>query len=157
MGHYNFIQDLEQAKKTEEKVAQLLIKEYGATDISFLNTNEYDISATMSGAKLTFEIKEDFMCQFTGNVAVEFASRGKPSGIEVSNADYYVYVIHSKSDGKKIVEYLLYRTSELKRMIEDNLYFRIVSGGDPGSNTKNYLFSHDVFVNHGVRFALENV
>jgi hypothetical protein len=33
-------------------------------------------------------------------------------------------------------------------MIEDELYHRIVVGGDPGSNSKNYLFKLKVIMDN---------
>ena len=39
------------------------------------------------------EVKTDFIAHKTGNIAIEFQSRGKPSGISITEADYYVYLI----------------------------------------------------------------
>jgi hypothetical protein len=37
------------------------------------------------------EVKRDFRCLETKNVFVEYESRGKPSGIATSEADYYCF------------------------------------------------------------------
>jgi hypothetical protein len=42
------------------------------------------------------EVKTDFMTKNTGNIAVEFESRGKPSGIAVTKADHWVFHIPNK-------------------------------------------------------------
>ena len=39
----------------------------------------------------TIEVKYDLQAMLTGNVYVEYHSRGKPSGIAVSQADYYCF------------------------------------------------------------------
>jgi len=39
------------------------------------------------------EVKLDSMAHTTGNVFIEYSSRGKPSGIAVTDADYYLYII----------------------------------------------------------------
>jgi hypothetical protein len=44
---------------------------------------------------------------------------------------------------KKIGVYVI-PTNNLRKMIEDKNYFRIVNGGDVGSNSMNYLFKLDV-------------
>jgi hypothetical protein len=156
MGNYDFKRDLVVAKKSEKNVANILIKTYkDVDDITFSDNGDYDILAVIDGERFTIEVKEDFMCSFTGNVALEFECRGKPSGINTSKADYYIYIIHSKRNGKKIKEYMRYKIDDLKVMVKDKKYFRIVSGGDPGSNTKNYLFKYDVFVGAGTSLQLE--
>lgn len=145
MGNYKFKDDLEVAKATEKEIALLLQNKYNANIIGFEDSNKYDILAEMKGKEFTFEIKEDLMCEKTGNVSLEFEYRGKPSGISVSQADFYIYKIHAK-DG---IKYVLHPTGVLKKMVEDKLYFRVVSGGDPGSNTMNYLFKYDTFAGKG--------
>jgi hypothetical protein len=42
------------------------------------------------------EVKTDFMTKNTGNIAVEFESRGNPSGIAVTKADHWVFHIPNK-------------------------------------------------------------
>jgi len=143
MANYNFIKDLTVAKKTEKEVAAILEKKYNAKILEFGKDHRYDILALIDGKEVSFEVKEDFMCQHTNNIAVEFECRGKKSGINTTEADYYIYVVPKAGD---VTAYIMYKTSEIIRKIEDKKYFRIVNGGDPGSNTKNYLFKYSVFL-----------
>lgn len=39
----------------------------------------------------TVEVKNDLQALDTGNVFIEYSSRGKPSGISTSKADYYCF------------------------------------------------------------------
>jgi hypothetical protein len=39
------------------------------------------------------EVKIDFMAHTSGNLFIEYFSRGKPSGIAVTDAEYYLYII----------------------------------------------------------------
>jgi len=41
----------------------------------------------------TIEVKHDLKAHVTGNIYVEYYSRGKPSGISRSKADYYCFCI----------------------------------------------------------------
>ena len=41
----------------------------------------------------TIEVKYDKQAHITGNVFVEYESRNKPSGISITEADYYCFVI----------------------------------------------------------------
>jgi len=145
MPNYDFKKDFPIAQKTEHEVADLLVKLYNADIISFEKTNKYDILAKIHQKEYKFEVKEDFTCQKTGNVGLEFACRGKPSGIQVSQADFYIYKIHAP-DG--IIRYFLLQTIILKDMIKNEQYFRIVNGGDEGSNSMNYLFKYETFINN---------
>ena len=142
--NYDFAKDLPIAKKTEKQIAEFLVetqnmKYVGSSDtLPGVRKSDFDIRmAWSSGKQVDIEIKEDFSCARTGNVGVECESWGRLSGISISKADFYLYKVH-QPDGTKRV-YII-QTSKLKKMIEDQLYHRIVVGGDPGSNSKNYLF-----------------
>jgi hypothetical protein len=148
MPNYDFALDLPVAQATEREVANLLIKNYGAEILAFEDTNLYDILARIpaNGDKLKIEVKEDFIGERTGNVGLEFECRGKPSGIQTTMADYYIYKLHTRDHG---IQFVAHRVSAIKKMIADNRYFLVVNGGDEGSNSMNYLFKYDVFVSTG--------
>lgn len=59
------------------------------------------------------EVKTDFIAHKTGNIAVEYMCRGKPSGIATTQADYYAFIIPHASC-KEIV--LLVDVVELKKI-----------------------------------------
>ena len=40
----------------------------------------------------TIEVKFDFACYRTGNFYIEYESRGKPSGIATTKADYWMLI-----------------------------------------------------------------
>jgi hypothetical protein len=145
MANYNYDLDKPVADQTEKQVAGILRATYNAIILEYGHTSAWDIKARVNGKVFTFEIKEDFTCERTGNIGVEFECRGRPSGIAVSKADFYIYKIHSKY-GIKIY---LYKTNQLKGMIADKKYFRVVNGGDVGSGSMNYLFKYDTFTSYG--------
>jgi hypothetical protein len=158
MPNYDFKLDLPIAKATEREVADLLVKNYGVEILNYEDTYRYDILARWAVSKMFWEdgkphyrdvkieVKEDFVGETTGNVGLEFECRGKPSGIQTTEADYYIYKLHTRSH---TIQFVLHDTGVIKQMIEDKLYFRIVNGGDEGSNSMNYLFRYDVFVSTG--------
>jgi hypothetical protein len=150
MGNYDFKRDLAVAKNTEKRVALILEHKFGYKVTEYNKDNKYDLAVETKNEDLvTIEVKEDFMCKLTGNVALEFECRGKLSGINVSEADYYIYVIHRKTG----IEYWSLKIKTLKEMIKNKEYFRIVNGGDKGSNTMNYLFKYKTFIKNGFRLA----
>lgn len=140
MPNYDFDKDLPVAQKTETQVAEFLVDK-GLKFLGDCDDNRYDLLMSHEDKEFTIEVKEDFSCERTGNVGVEFECRGKPSGINVSKADFYLYKVHCPDRGIRL--YII-KTSKLKKMISNKEYFRVVSGGDPGSNSMNYLFKLDV-------------
>lgn len=81
------------------------------------------------------EIKTDRICQRTGNVFVEFESRGKDSGLNKTTATYWVYCLWSEV--RKLQTYILIPTARLKKLIKQNNY-KEQRGGDNFSS-KGYL------------------
>jgi len=75
----------------------------------------------------TIEIKRDFKASRTGRVFVEFFSRGKPSGIDTTEADFWAFII----DGETVVILPTARLKELVKEAKDE--GKIWKGGD--SNT----------------------
>jgi hypothetical protein len=93
MPTYNFKNDLKVAKHTENEMATFLKRRYKATILKQGNEDgRFDLLVrTSAGIDVAIEMKEDFLTQKTGNVAVEFECRGKPSGINTTQSDLYIY------------------------------------------------------------------
>jgi hypothetical protein len=74
-----------------------------------------------------FEVKTDRLSAKTGNIYIEYESRGKPSGIKTTQADYWVYKV---TESKAIV----IKTQELiqivRQLIIDKKAISNVRGGD---------------------------
>lgn len=149
MPNYDFNKDLPIAKKTEMQIAKFLVENQDMTLIGTSDTlpnvkrSDFDVRMKFNKSEkvVDIEIKEDFTCARSRNIGVECESWGRPSGIEVSKADFYLYKVH-QPDGKKGV-YII-QTNKLKEMIANELYHQVVVGGDKGSYSKNYLFRLDV-------------
>jgi hypothetical protein len=152
MPNYNFNKDLPVAIETEKEVAQILAKIYSAEILKFEHSNKYDILARIKNNDYKFEVKDDYLSEKTGNIAIEYFSRNKPSGISTTQADYYVYKINI-SNGENYC-YII-KVSKLKEIIKNNLFFRIVDGGDSGSHTLCYLFKENVFSKHARKLNMK--
>ena len=139
----NFEDDLVVGESGEEYIKNFLINK-GYSFISDNKDYRYDLLMSFNAINITYEVKTDVFVSSkkdTGNLVVEFESRGKPSGISVTEGDYYVYYM------PKLNEIWNIKMSELKALIEDN-EFRKVSGGDEGSNTKMYLIKRELYKNY---------
>lgn len=64
-------------------------------DLEVGQVEEIWLAHLLSGAKI--EVKRDFIAHKTGNVFVEYESRGAPSGISTSEADYWAFVLEYKT------------------------------------------------------------
>ena len=93
----------------------------------------------------TIEVKRDFKCYETGNLFVEYESRGKKSGISTTQAKWWVYWF-SKT------RCILIETSELKQLCRKYLgTSRDVLGGD--SNTsKGILLPTKDFLDKSINY-----
>jgi hypothetical protein len=138
-GSYSLKSDLKTGESGEffiknflqEKGFKFKGKHYGS---------EYDLLMEFNSCNYTFEIKTDTF-EDTGNLAVEFESRGKPSGITITQSDFFVtYFV-------KLKQIWNIKTEDLRKLISDNK-FKEVTGGDKGSNTKLYLIPKKKFETH---------
>lgn len=80
------------------------------------------------------EVKTDYGVGDTGNLVVEYASRGKKSGISTTQADYWAFVFAGDYSKDIIV---MVKTERLKNLLSKDR-FKIVTGGDKGTS-KLYL------------------
>ena len=60
------------------------------------------------------EVKRDFGVSQSGNVAVEYYCRGKPSGLSVTTADWWAFVLDGEHYDSEVV--VLIKTDRLKRI-----------------------------------------
>ena len=115
-------------------------------DLQYGQVREQMVADMLQDGKI--EVKsERGMWMRTGNIAIEFESYGKPSGIAATEADYW---FHNLCVGEEVFATLVFKTDNLKRIIKDLDYVKVVNGGDNYAS-KMYLvslqklFSSDVF------------
>lgn len=143
MAHYDFDKDREMGENAQTEAIERIKKEFTGIEIleSHSKNKEFDIKGSYKNRKITFEIKWDIMAEKTGNVAIEYESRGKKSGIQVTIADYWIYKIKD--------EFYLIETNKIKEGIAKKLFHRNVTGGDAGSFTRMYLVKVPLFISLG--------
>jgi hypothetical protein len=65
-------------------------------DLEYGNMGEQMVAEVLLKSKL--ESKRDRKARQTGNIAVEFESRGKPAGLATTDADWWVFIIEDESN-----------------------------------------------------------
>ena len=114
-------------------------------DLEYGQVREKLVADMLQDKKIEVKSERD-KWQKTGNIAIEYESYGKPSGINSTEADYW---FHNLCIGKDTFATIVFETKNLKRIIENLDYKRSVSGGDHMAS-KMYLlnlqklFSSDV-------------
>jgi len=91
-------------------------------DLSYGKKHEKLVMKSMED----FELKTDRMAYKTGNVYVEFQSRGRDSGILTSKSDTWIFKIVSKGDRHLFSIHI--PLSRLKKLVSKN--YRVMPGGD---------------------------
>ena len=114
-------------------------------DLQYGKVREQQIAEMLQDKKI--EVKsERNLWQKTGNIAVEFESYGKASGINSTESDYW---FHNLCIGEDTFATIVFDTNSLKRIIANLDKKRSVSGGDNNASRMyllnlQKLFSSDV-------------
>ena len=129
-----FFRDLGIGQKGEEMVIKSFAS-HGWTAVERRNDALYDFEMHHTdGRMMQVEVKRDTAALRWGNVYVEFECRGKPSGIAITGADVYVFVIGTRL--------LCIYTDALKNLM---VKYPVKAGGDWDKRTgKKVALGHIV-------------
>lgn len=82
-------------------------------DLKFGQVGEIMLSDIFNEKKI--EVKRDKWISKTGNIAIEYESRGKPSGISITKADYWCFIFSGDMEDKIILLIEIEKLKELSR------------------------------------------
>ena len=99
-------------------------------DLSYGKKHEKLVMKSMEN----FELKTDRMAHKTGNVYVEFQSRGRDSGIRTSKSDTWIFKIPNGRDTHLFSIHI--PLTRLKKLVSKD--YRVVPGGD-NLTSRGYL------------------
>jgi len=114
-------------------------------DLEYGQVREQLVADMLQDKKIEVKSERD-MWQRTGNIAIEYESYGKPSGIDATESDYW---FHNLCVGEDTFCTLVFNTESLKKIIKNLDYKKSVSGGDHNASRMyllnlQKLFSSDV-------------
>ena len=107
------------------------MKQVGKTERNWdidLETGEYGenkLFNILSGSKI--EVKYDLLAYETGNIAVEYESRGKKSGISTTEATYWAFIL------EELDQIVIIETGRLKKLCK-RYWGNRITGGDKNSS-----------------------
>ena len=94
-------------------------------DLKFGQEGETEIAKLLNDSEV--EVKRDRQTQQTGNVYIEYESRGKPSGISTTKADKWAYILQ---DGCTLIVDTELLKKALRYLIKSKLCVKDMPGGD---------------------------
>ena len=144
MANLDFRTDLKLGNDGEETIIKYLMSK-GCLYVDSNDDNRYDRKMIVKGVETTYEIKTDVKCAplfDTGNIFIEYESRGKASGIVVTEADWFVTYF------KYLNEAWFIKSDKLKQLINENDFPTFKDAGDIGSATHGYLIKRKDFKQH---------
>ena len=118
-----------------EQIIKYYKKKYNL--LNTCNDNRYDFMLTNNKK---YEVKADLMASKTGNLFIENIQFGKPSGIDVTTADYYI-IIYQK-DNTNV--FLKIKTKQIRKLIKKGIYRRY----HIDKNKSGYIFNLSLFESH---------
>ena len=105
-------------------------------DLAYGKVREDLLKEMLQDKKIEVKSERD-VWKRTGNIAIEYQCYGKPSGINATEADYW---FHNLCVGEDVYATLVFKTENLKKII-DSLERKVsVSGGDHNAS-RMYLVS----------------
>jgi len=121
-------------ENTSDNIKKLKESDFSVTkftkDLSYGKKHEKLVMKSMEN----FELKTDRMAHKTGNVYVEFQSRGRDSGIRASKSDTWIFKIVSKGD--RHLFSIQIPLTRLRKLVSKD--YRVVPGGD-NLTSRGYL------------------
>jgi hypothetical protein len=108
-------------------------------DLKYGQVFEQKVADMLQHSKIEVKTERD-MWKCTGNIAIEFESRGKPSGIATTEAEYW---FHNLAIDKDIVMTLVFPTKILRNYIAKTMP-RQVRGGDDNTSRLYLLNLQDL-------------
>ena len=105
-------------------------------DLNYGEVREQLVADMLQNKKIEVKSERDIW-QKTGNIAVEYESYGKESGIKATESDYW---FHNLCMGDEVYATLVFRTDVLRRIIDSLDYTKSVNGGDHNAS-RMYLLN----------------
>ena len=138
-----------------EKMARQYLEQIGYTFVresNGMDFKKWDIEMLFKSTLRTYEVKTEVYIKpdrmvyssvfkkevllkgrETGNMFIEYHSRGNPSGIATTEADVWIHFFHHLN------EVWIIKVDELRKLISENDFPKYLRAGDTGSNTMGYL------------------
>lgn len=120
-------------------------------DLAYGQVREQEVASMLQDKKIEVKSERGVWWK-SGNIAIEYESYGKPSGIEATESDYW---FHNLCLGDTTFATLVFKTDVLKSIIDKLDFVETRNGGD-GYKSKMYLLNLEKLFSTDVIKALKN-
>ena len=128
-----------------EIIAQERIIKYYENKLKVIETcNDFRYDFKLSN-NLTYEVKYERSSLKTNKVFMEYIAFQKPSGIDRTQADYYIFVLPINDNGNQFV---LISVDVIKQLINEKVYTR----KHTDKYKSGYIFSKSIIIQKGILF-----
>ena len=138
-----FLKLRDENKIYEHESSKIICNKYGVTTTNFNDDYKYDFK-TSDG--LTYEVKADKSSLKYPNFFIEFLQNDKASGIETTQADYYI-ITNTK-------QYYLISVDDIKSIIKDQLINNEFSikgfTSSVGGTTSGYAIKQHIIIDKSI-------
>lgn len=134
-----FNDSLSSGKQSENIILKMVQNKYPKAYIKEGYHKEYDIM--IPEINKTIEVKKDFKSQYTGNVVIEMEMNNRPSGLQTTTADWWVFHL----DETEIVWITLERLKEMVEFEDYNLV-EFIGEGDEISKQAYLVPKKDLYM-----------
>jgi hypothetical protein len=134
-----FNDSLSSGKQSENIILKMVQNKYPKAYIKEGYHKEYDIM--IPEIDKTIEVKKDFKSQYTGNVVIEMEMNNRPSGLQTTTADWWVFHL----DETEIVWITLERLKEMVEF-EDYKLVEFIGEGDEISKQAYLVPKKDLYM-----------
>ena len=134
-----FNESLSSGKQSENIILKMVQNKYPKAYIKEGYHKEYDIM--IPEINKTIEVKKDFKSQYTGNVVIEMEMNNRPSGLQTTTADWWVFHL----DETEIVWITLERLKEMVEFEDYNLV-EFIGEGDEISKQAYLVPKKDLYM-----------
>ena len=138
-----FYEDLEEGKKTEYNLCNIIKQKYPKAYVRDGYCKGYDIH--IPEINKTVEVKQDKKSNYTGNIVIEVEMPlGKPSALLTTTSDYWAFY-----DG----EYFMWWTPEsLKDLVRPMKSVTFIGNGDT-TRKRAYLVKKDIIKSNAMKLT----
>ena len=124
-------------------------------DLEYGKVREQFVADMLQNKKIEVKSERD-KWQKTGNIAIEYESYGKPSGINATDSDYW---FHNLCVGDEVFGTLVFETKMLKKIINASInanQVRSVSGGDHNASRMYLMNIQNIFSQSIIKKSVDN-
>ena len=124
-------------------------------DLKYGQVREKIVANMLQDKKIEVKSERGMWLQ-TGNIAIEYESYGKPSGINATDSDYW---FHNLCVGDQVFATLVFETKMLKKIINESInanQVRSVLGGDHNASRMYLMYIQNLFSQSIIKKSVDN-